>query len=79
MVWIENHVGVGHVKQYKDNHRWSVTKISEIRYILEGVIPYLVLKTHQAFLALESCDSTELSQERRMEIHQELKELKRRE
>lgn len=60
LMWIEGQFpGVGHHKSWvrrgsnRAYRRWIVSSANEVKFILEGCMPFLVLKQRQARLTLE--------------------------
>lgn len=49
-------VGYFAVRRDNDQARWQVASREDLRWILEGIIPYLTLKRTQAELALQLLD-----------------------
>ena len=69
--------GIGYLHQYGGYWRWSITKSSDLKTLLTDLLPFLVLKKSQAIVAIELSDGAAISNARRFEIHQQLKDLKK--
>lgn len=67
--------GRNNAPRWKYLYKWRAGGRKNLPFILEGVMPYLVIKKDQAELALEL--ATRPAKERQLEIYLTLQELKR--
>jgi hypothetical protein len=76
LIWAHGKFKVGYISPRKHDVWWRVRKRREVKWLLEGLLPYLILKRPQAVVAIELC-SRPITVERTREINQLLKDLKR--
>lgn len=61
LIYLKNKLNMGYIYHRKDNiSEWTIKSINEIKYLLDILMPYLIIKKPQAKLLLEIIEKKKL-------------------